>query len=52
MEMDGWASMDEGRSDADRACYPIIEEQMGSAISKVKTEYAERMDEWSAEYED
>lgn len=49
--MDGWAEMDQGRSEANRACYSIIEEKMGPLVRKVKTEYAERMDDWSEEYE-
>jgi hypothetical protein len=52
MSMNGWAGMDEGRSDANRACYTIIEEKMGPMIENVKTEYAERMDDWSGDYED
>jgi hypothetical protein len=50
--MDGWAEMDEERSEANRACYPIIEENMGSLVRKVKTEYAEYMPDWSGESED
>jgi len=49
--MEGWAEMDEGRSEANRACYSIIEEKMGPLVRKVKTAYAERMDDWSDDYE-
>jgi hypothetical protein len=50
--MDGWADMDEGRSEANRACYPIIEDKIGSLVRKVKTEYARYLPEWSGEAED
>jgi hypothetical protein len=50
--MSGWAEMDEGRSDANRACYSILEEKMGPIVKKVKTEYARYMPDWSGEAED
>jgi hypothetical protein len=45
--MDGWAEMDEERSEANRACYPILEEKMPAVVKKVKTDYARYMADWS-----
>jgi hypothetical protein len=49
--MDGWAEMDEERSEANRACYSIIEENMGPLVRKIRTEYAQYLPDWSAEAE-